>query len=119
MNKAEENMFGGNDGKAWDDGSYKFVRKITVAYGQCIYSIRVVYDEKGAPVEKDEHGGGGSSITKRVSSMISYPPKNLFIPAWGLLLFILLQWQTHVVSSTRFLNLRPLSLQAVMGDFDL
>lgn len=68
--------WGGNGGSYWDDGNYSGVREISLIYGLCIDSIRVVYDENGKPVLANKHGGTGGSRMAEVSS-ISHSPKNL------------------------------------------
>ncbi|KAL7152423.1 hypothetical protein ABFS83_04G096200 [Erythranthe nasuta] len=58
--------WGGNGGTNWDDGSYNGVREITVMYGRCIDSIRIVYDKNDKPVSGDKHGGAGGTKTAEI-----------------------------------------------------
>ncbi|KAG6665174.1 jacalin-related lectin 19-like [Carya illinoinensis] len=58
--------WGGNGGASWDDGIYDGVREITLFYGLCIDSIRVVYDKNGTPVFAEKHGGGGGYKTVEI-----------------------------------------------------
>ena len=59
--------WGGNGGSYWDDGSYNGVREISLAYGRCIDSICVGYDQNGKPVAAEKHGGVGGNRTTEVS----------------------------------------------------
>ncbi|KAJ9692143.1 hypothetical protein PVL29_011291 [Vitis rotundifolia] len=67
--------WGGDGGSSWDDGSYSGVREITIFYGDCIDSIRVVYDKNGEPVSGDKHGGGGGGQTSEIK--LQYPEEKL------------------------------------------
>lgn len=58
--------WGGYGGTDWDDGSYNGVREITLMYGRCIDSIRIVYEKNGKPVSAEKHGGEGGSKTDEV-----------------------------------------------------
>ncbi|KAJ8755864.1 hypothetical protein K2173_024409 [Erythroxylum novogranatense] len=68
--------WGGNVGDSWDDGSiYHGVREITLAYGSCIDSIHVVYDNNGKPVTVNKHGGTGGDGTVKIT--LDYPEEFL------------------------------------------
>ncbi|KAJ9692146.1 hypothetical protein PVL29_011292 [Vitis rotundifolia] len=64
----------GGGGSSWDDGSYSGVREITICYGWCIDSIRVVYDKNGEPVSGDKHGGSGGQSSE---IKLQYPEEKL------------------------------------------
>ncbi|OMO70881.1 Mannose-binding lectin [Corchorus capsularis] len=65
--------WGGNGGTAWDDGKYyNGVREITLVYGNCINSIRLIYDKNGKPVKAEKHGGtGGNNTVVETKSLAS------------------------------------------------
>ncbi|XP_058192576.1 jacalin-related lectin 19 [Rhododendron vialii] len=67
--------WGGNGGSYWDDGNYSGVREISLVYGRCIDSIRVVYNKNGKPVAADKHGGIGGSRTADIK--LQYPEEFL------------------------------------------
>ncbi|PKI62310.1 hypothetical protein CRG98_017311 [Punica granatum] len=71
----EVGLWGGNGGTSWDDGIHHRVREITLAYGHCIDSIRVVYDLNGKPVQGARHGGSGGNNTAEVK--LQYPDEFL------------------------------------------
>nr|CAJ38387.1 jacalin-domain protein [Plantago major] len=58
--------WGGQGGTTWDDGSYSGVREITLTYGRCIDSIRIVYEKNGKPVSGEKHGGVGGFKTTEI-----------------------------------------------------
>ncbi|GAA0142366.1 hypothetical protein Leryth_001632 [Lithospermum erythrorhizon] len=58
--------WGGLGGAAWDDGSFTGVREITLVYGRCIDSMKVVYDKNGQPFPTPKHGGAGGSMTAEI-----------------------------------------------------
>ncbi|PRQ51244.1 putative jacalin-like lectin domain-containing protein [Rosa chinensis] len=66
-----EKLYGGTGGDLWDDGMYHGVREITVTYGQCIDSIRVVYDIDDKLVNAHRHGGDGGDDTDQIT--LDYP----------------------------------------------
>ncbi|GAV80272.1 Jacalin domain-containing protein/LRR_2 domain-containing protein [Cephalotus follicularis] len=67
--------WGGNGGTIWDDGTYSGVRGITLNYGDCIDSIRVVYDKNGTPITADKHGGVGGSRAAEIK--LQFPEEYL------------------------------------------
>ncbi|KAG5523507.1 hypothetical protein RHGRI_035347 [Rhododendron griersonianum] len=67
--------WGGNGGSYWDDGNYSGVREISLIYGLCIDSIRVVYDENGKPVLANKHGCTGGSRMAEIK--LQYPEEFL------------------------------------------
>ncbi|GAV64562.1 LOW QUALITY PROTEIN: Jacalin domain-containing protein, partial [Cephalotus follicularis] len=71
-----------NGGTIWDDGTYNGVRQITLNYGDCIDSIRMVYDKNGTPITADKHGGfGGYSLNQYQFKL--HCPEEYLISACG------------------------------------
>ncbi|XP_048130001.1 jacalin-related lectin 19 isoform X2 [Rhodamnia argentea] len=71
----EVGPWGGNGGTSWDDGSYHGVREITLVFGHCIDSIRVMYDKNGKPVAGEKHGGVGGNQTAEIK--LQFPDEYL------------------------------------------
>lgn len=57
--------WGGEGGRAWDDGVYTGVKQIYVMRGACIGSIQIEYDRSGHSIWSSRHGNSGH-ITHRV-----------------------------------------------------
>lgn len=60
--------WGGNGGTPWDDGTHEGIREVTLVYGDCIDSLRVVYDRNGKPLMAEKHGGVGGPQKAEVSA---------------------------------------------------
>ncbi|KAJ7963138.1 Jacalin-related lectin like [Quillaja saponaria] len=67
--------WGGNGGTSWDDGIFNGIREITLFYGLCIDSIRVVYDKNGIPFTAEKHGGVGGDQSAEIK--LQYPEEFL------------------------------------------
>lgn len=50
----------------WDDGVYSTIRKLEIAHGTGVDSIKVEYDKNGTSVISEKHGGGGGAKTDKV-----------------------------------------------------
>ncbi|GLU22355.1 hypothetical protein SLE2022_384360 [Rubroshorea leprosula] len=67
--------WGGNGGTTWDDGTHEGIREITLVYGDCIDSLRVVYDRNGKPFMAEKHGGVGGP--QKAEIKLQYPDEFL------------------------------------------
>lgn len=67
--------WGGNGGTTWDDGTHQGIREITLVYGDCIDSIKVVYEKNGKPFMAEKHGGVGGRQTVEIK--LQYPEEFL------------------------------------------
>ncbi|KAE8656424.1 Jacalin-related lectin 3 [Hibiscus syriacus] len=63
--------WGGDGGRAWDDGVYSGIKQIFITKSEAICSIQVEYDRNGQSVWSIKHGGHGGTITHRVK--LDYP----------------------------------------------
>lgn len=63
--------WGGDGGKAWDDGVFSGIKQIFVTKADAICSIQIEYDRNGQSVWSVKHGGSGGSTTHRVK--LDYP----------------------------------------------
>lgn len=95
--RIEIGPWGGHGGSAWDDGSYDGIREISLVYGRCIDSIKVVYDKNGRPFTAEKHGGNGGDKTGEVT-------KPYF--SSHLLVFLVPAFTFYLVHST-FINQKP------------
>lgn len=59
--------WGGEGGRAWDDGVYTGVKQIYIMRGAFIGSIQIEYDRSGHSIWSSRHGNSGH-ITHRVSA---------------------------------------------------
>ncbi|XP_019198333.1 PREDICTED: jacalin-related lectin 19-like [Ipomoea nil] len=73
--RIEIGPWGGHGGSAWDDGSHDGIREISLVYGRCIDSIRVVYDRNGRPFTAEKQGGNGGDKTGEVK--LQFPEEYL------------------------------------------
>ena len=63
--------WGGEGGRAWDDGVYTGVKQIYIMRGAFIGSIQIEYDRSGHSIWSSRHGNSGH-ITHRVSAESSF-----------------------------------------------
>lgn len=74
--------WGGEGGRAWDDGVYTGVKQIYVMRGAFIGSIQIEYDMSGHSTWSSRHGNSGH-ITHRVSDESNPSPVCSSIPLPG------------------------------------
>lgn len=58
--------WGGDGGRAWDDGVYSGIKQIFITKSEAICSIQIEYDRNGQSVWSPRHGGHGGTTTHRV-----------------------------------------------------
>lgn len=63
--------WGGDGGRAWDDGVYSGIKQIFITKSEAICSIQIEYDRNGQSVWSPRHGGHGGTTTHRVK--LDYP----------------------------------------------
>ncbi|XVF36041.1 hypothetical protein REPUB_Repub19eG0024300 [Reevesia pubescens] len=63
--------WGGEGGRAWDDGVYSGIKQIFITKSEAICSIQMEYDRNGQSVWSVKHGGHGGTTTHRVK--LDYP----------------------------------------------
>ncbi|PON52020.1 Jacalin-like lectin domain containing protein [Parasponia andersonii] len=64
--------WGGDGGKAWDDGVYSGIKQIYLTRSpEAICSIQIEYDRNGQPVWSVKHGGNGGNTPHRIK--LEYP----------------------------------------------
>ncbi|XP_022769080.1 jacalin-related lectin 3-like isoform X2 [Durio zibethinus] len=63
--------WGGDGGRAWDDGVYSGIKQIFITKSEVICSIQIEYDRNGQSVWSVKHGGHGGTATHRVK--LDYP----------------------------------------------
>ncbi|KAK8551816.1 hypothetical protein V6N13_120253 [Hibiscus sabdariffa] len=63
--------WGGDGGRAWDDGVYSGIKQIFITKSEAIFSIQIEYDRNGQSVWSINHGGHGGTLTQRVK--LDYP----------------------------------------------
>ncbi|XP_065880962.1 jacalin-related lectin 3-like isoform X2 [Euphorbia lathyris] len=68
--------WGGDGGKAWDDGIFYGIKKIFLAKGESIiYCIQIEYDRNGQSVWSARHGGGSEGTSHMIK--FDYPDEIL------------------------------------------
>ncbi|XP_019198713.1 PREDICTED: jacalin-related lectin 19-like isoform X3 [Ipomoea nil] len=69
-------VHGGGSSECRDDGSIDGIREISLVYGRCIDSIKVVYNKNGRPfIAEKKHGGNGGDKTGEVK--LQFPEEYL------------------------------------------
>jgi hypothetical protein len=63
--------WGGEGGRAWDDGVYTGLKQIYIMRGAFIGSIQIEYDRSGHSIWSSRHGNSGH-ITHRASAESSF-----------------------------------------------
>lgn len=64
--------WGGEGGRAWDDGVFSGIRQIFLTRGTAICSIQLEYERNGQSVWSVKHGGDGGNDTHRVINIINF-----------------------------------------------
>lgn len=65
--------WGGDGGKAWDDGVYSGIKQVFVTRTEtAICSVQMEYDRNGQSVWSVKHGGNGGTFTHRVCIFIYF-----------------------------------------------
>ncbi|KAK4368711.1 hypothetical protein RND71_012503 [Anisodus tanguticus] len=67
--------WGGVNGLHWDDGVYSTIRKLEIAHGTGVDSLKVEYDKNGTSVWSEKHGGSGGAKTDKIR--LNYPDEFL------------------------------------------
>nr|GMD38729.1 protein IQ-DOMAIN 31-like [Ipomoea batatas] len=74
--RIEIGPWGVHEGSDLDDGSIDGIREISLVYGRCIDSIKVVYNKNGRPFTAEKkHGGNGGDKTGEVK--LQFPEEYL------------------------------------------
>ncbi|KAL8030644.1 hypothetical protein ABFX02_14G298600 [Erythranthe guttata] len=63
--------WGGEGGKAWDDGVFTGIKQIILSKTDAICCVEIEYDRNGQSVWSVKHGGSGGQIANRVK--LDYP----------------------------------------------
>ncbi|KDP38565.1 hypothetical protein JCGZ_04490 [Jatropha curcas] len=63
--------WGGDGGRAWDDGVFSGIKQIFITRAEAICSIQIEYDRNGQSLWSVKHGGNGGTATNRVK--LEYP----------------------------------------------
>lgn len=58
--------WGGDGGRAWDDGVFSGIKQIFVTRAEAVHSIQIEYDRNGQFIWSVKHGGNGGTYTHRV-----------------------------------------------------
>lgn len=63
--------WGGDGGRAWDDGVFSGIKQIFVTRAEAVHSIQIEYDRNGQSIWSVKHGGNGGTYTHRIK--LEYP----------------------------------------------